>query len=110
MTRISRAHDPLPKNPAREVTVAADVADSETIDFRQYAMLRFRRVSGSVAALTLFESDSPDGPWVPSKVDNTDVTASAGDFWNNMQLDVAGAFYIRFQGDAAGVLKVVLKG
>lgn len=110
MTRISRAHDPLPSNPAREVTVAVAVADSETIDFRQYAMIRFRRVSGSVATLTLYESDSPDGPWLPSKVDNTAVTAATGDFWNNLQLDVAGAFYLRFQGDAAGEVKVVLKG
>lgn len=110
MTRISRAHDPLPTGPTKQITVAADVADSDTIDFRQYAMMRLRRLSGSVSSLTLYESDSPEGPWVPSYANGEAVTMTVGDYWDNLKLEVAGAFYFRFQGNAAGDLKIVLKG
>ena len=110
MSRISRAHNPLLGDTAPEITVATDVADSETIDMRAFAMMRYRRVSGSVATLTWFESDSADGPWVPCRVDNTALVTSTGDYWDNPLMEVAGAHFLRAQGDAAGVLKVAMKG
>jgi hypothetical protein len=110
MSRISRAHEPYVDNPAEVVTVADAVANSETIDMRPFAMLRFRRHSGSVATLTWFESDSPAGPWVASRANNVAAAQSTGDYWDNLVLELAGAMYLRAQGNVAGEIKVVKKG
>ncbi len=110
MSRISRAHEPFSGQTAEVVTVASAVADSETIDMRPFAMLRYRRHSGSVATLTWFESDSPTGPWVASRANNVAAVQDCGDHWNNLILELAGAMYLRAQGNVAGELKVVKKG
>jgi len=110
MSRITRAHSPLLGVPAQEITVATAVADSETIDFRCFAMLRFRRVSGSVDTLTWFESDSPAGPWVPCRADNIAVVQNTGDYWDNLPAESAGAQFLRATGNVAGALKVSMKG
>jgi hypothetical protein len=100
----------LTSNVAAVVTVATDVADSQTIDMRAFAMLRYRRHSGSVATLAWFESDSPTGPWVASRANDVAATQSCGDHWNNLTLELAGALYLRAQGNVAGEIKVVKKG
>ena len=109
MGKMTRASNPLPGEEALDVIVETDVADSESIPMSQYSMMRFRRLSGDVATLTWYESESENGPWVPSYLDGEAQTSDTGDFANNLPLGLCGTPFLRAVGDDAGVIRIVCR-
>lgn len=111
MSKLVRSQNPQLGQSAPTFAVALAVDDSATIDVSQYASMRFRRASGSVATLTWHESDTPSGPWVPCRVDGVALTQSVGDYWDNLNFGAMGALFLRATATTdPGTIAVVRKG